>query len=77
MTEMEQLEKNDVLVSLAMAMQQYGVRTVLENFKQHYPLFFQEIEVQLPRVGKKPIAVLLRKTNTAVKAEGGSDAHSM
>lgn len=63
MTEIEQLEKNDVLVSLAMAMQQYGVRTVLEDFKQHYPLFFQEIEVQLPRVGKKPIAVLLRKTN--------------
>lgn len=67
MTEMEQLEKNDVLVNMAMAMQQYGVRTVLEDFKQHYPLFFQEIEVQLPRVGKKPIAVLLRKPDALSK----------
>lgn len=61
MTEMEQLEKNDVLVNLAIAMQQYGTRTILEEFKQHYPLFFDEMCVQLPRVGKKPIAVLLRK----------------
>ena len=42
-TEMQQLEYNDVQADLASIIEQYGVRTFLEDFARNYPQHFGEL----------------------------------
>jgi len=61
MNEQELLDYNDVMVTLASSMQQYGARRVLADFQSFYPDLFQEMKVQINRFPEKPVAALLRK----------------
>lgn len=61
MTEHEQLEYNDALVSFASLIQTKGATRVLLDFQTHYPAFFQEVQKTIGTLPKKPMAALLRK----------------
>lgn len=49
MTEMEQIEYNDVLADLASKMEQYGILKILGDFKEHYPRHYEELVIQIDR----------------------------
>ena len=57
---MEEFALFDTYVSLASAIEQYGTRKVLSDFKEFYPAFFKEIAIQIPRVETRAKAALLR-----------------
>ncbi len=61
MTENEQLDYNDVLVSLASTFQHFGVRRVMSDFQAYYPDYYQEMKVQMERMNSRPMPVLLQK----------------
>jgi len=56
-TEMQQLEYNDVQADLASIIEQYGVRTFLEDFARNYPQHFDEL---VKRFNPEPSAKLPR-----------------
>jgi DNA-binding HxlR family transcriptional regulator len=61
MTEHEQLEYNDALVSFASLIQTKGANKVLLDFQTHYPAYFHELQQSIPKLPQKPMAALLRK----------------
>lgn len=58
--ELEQLHLDDLMADLAIAIEQYGARTVLEEFRSRYPSLMMELRTQLDRQNQKQVAVLLR-----------------
>lgn len=66
MTELDQLHYNDLMADLASAIEAYGARKVLEDFKFNYPNHYSEVFVQMnrsPNMNKIP--VLLMKRNAS------------
>jgi len=61
MTEHEQLEYNDALVSFASIIKQEGVSRVLMDFQMSYPEAFLDIQRNIGKFPAKPAAALLRK----------------
>jgi hypothetical protein len=61
MTEPEQLEYNDALVSFASIIKQEGVSRVLMDFQMSYPEAFLDIQRNIGKFPAKPAAALLRK----------------
>lgn len=60
--EQEQLSYNDVLVDLNSLLEQYGTREVLKDFRTSYPAMFEELSVQIGRLGSDAkVAALLRR----------------
>lgn len=59
-TEIEQLDYDDALLAFFHVCQQYGARTVLEDFRAQFPDMFGEIVVQLNRAPHEKVAALLR-----------------
>lgn len=62
MTELDTLHYDDLMADLAMNIQQYGARRVLQDFEQRYPELMQELRVQFMRRDSKQIAALLKPT---------------
>lgn len=59
--EMEQLGYEDCLVSLNGFYEQYGVRTVMTDFRDAFPKMFEEVQIQTCRLKPaKSIPALLR-----------------
>lgn len=65
MTELDTLHYDDLMADLAMNIQQYGARRVLQDFEQRYPELMQELRVQFMRRDSKQIAALLKPNNNA------------
>lgn len=58
---LEQLEYEDAIVSLNSMCQAYGAREVFKDFRSAYPDMFEEILVQINRLGpQSKVAALLR-----------------
>ena len=51
--ELEQLDYDDALVLLFSMCQQYGAREVFKDFRQAFPDMFEEIVVQVNRLGPR------------------------
>jgi hypothetical protein len=49
----EQLDYDDTLVLLFSVCQQYGAREVFKDFRQAFPDMFEEIVVQVNRLGPR------------------------
>lgn len=60
--ELEQLDYEDMLVQMNSCFEQYGVRSVLSDFRNAFPKMFTELVVQLDRLkpGSRPVAALLK-----------------
>jgi len=61
MTENEQLEYNDAIVSFNSIIRQYGVSRVLMDFQIAYPEAFLDMQRNIGKFPAKPAAALLRK----------------
>ena len=61
MTENEQLEYNDAIVSFNSIITQYGVSRVLMDFQIAYPEAFLDMQRNIGKFPAKPAAALLRK----------------
>lgn len=59
--ELEQLDYDDALILLYSMCQQYGAREVFRDFRQAFPEMFEEVVVQVNRLGPHGrVAALLR-----------------
>jgi hypothetical protein len=61
MTENDQLEYNDAIVSFNSIITQYGISRVLMDFQLSYPETFLNIQRNIGKFPAKPTAALLRK----------------
>ena len=59
--ELEQHEYEDTLVMVNSLFEQYGVRAVLTDFRDHYPKMFEEVVAQVNRIAPTfKVAALLK-----------------
>ena len=59
--ELEQHEYEDTLVMLNSIFEQYGVREALKDFRVAFPRMFEELHVQINRLGNDTkVAALLK-----------------
>jgi len=59
--QMEQMGYEDALVCLNSAMEQFGCRVVLRDFRDNFPAMFEETVVQIGRLDNdKKVAALLK-----------------
>lgn len=64
--EMEQIHYNDLMADLASAIESYGARKILGDFKDNYPNHYNEMFVQMNReVSLNKVPVLLMKRNAS------------
>lgn len=62
MNELEYLHMDDLKADLASAIEQYGARSVLMQFKESYPSHYNELQAQVTRAqDTRKIPVLLIK----------------
>jgi hypothetical protein len=59
-SELEQLQQQDLYAELSSAIESRGARSVLNDFKGFYPGHYQEMYSQMTR-HEKPVAALLKK----------------
>lgn len=60
-SEIEQLDYEDVLVSLNSLLEQYGARKVFTDFRDAFPKMYEELVIQINRLPPQgQVAALLR-----------------